>query len=94
MIYNVVSVPSFRAKVAGLQEELNKEWIKLYQICLDRQWADPSVTPRAFALMMQSMIIGRVIDDISDTHIVLQEWIEVGLRLIDKFCFFRVYNHG
>lgn len=84
--YNVSSVKSFRSRTLTSQEILNQRWIRLYQSCLDRGWADPLVDSRAFALMMQSMIVGRVIDDVSPVHVDLEAWVRIGILLVEKFC--------
>ncbi len=84
---NSAALRTFRNKLWSTQEAINQKWIRTYQLCLDRGWADPSVDPRAFAYMMQSFILGRVFDDIAPTKIEEEEWVQIGLRLLDAFLF-------
>ena len=87
VLHNAASVKNFRCKLWETQEAINQEWIKTYQICLERGWADPSKDPRVFAYMMQSIIMGRVYDDMAPIKIDQEDWVQMGFRLIDVFLF-------
>lgn len=87
VLHNAASVQNFRYKLWETQEAINQEWIKTYQICLERGWADPSLDPRIFAYMMQSFIMGRVYDDMAPMKIDQEDWVKMGFRLIDVFLF-------
>ena len=87
VLHNAASVQNFRYKLWETQEAINQEWIKTYQICLERGWADPSLDPRVFAYMMQSFIMGRVYDDMAPMKIDQEDWVQMGFRLIDVFLF-------
>ena len=87
VLHNAASVKSFRFKLWETQEVINQEWIKTYEICLQRGWADPSRDPRVFAYMMQSFILGRVYDDIAPIKVEQEDWVQIGLRLLDVFLF-------
>ena len=84
---NSAALKNFRNKLTSTQEAINQKWIRTYQLCLDRGWADPSIDPRAFAYMMQSVFLGRVFDDIAPTKIEQESWIQLGLQLLDAFLF-------
>ena len=84
---NSAALRNFRNKLWSTQEAINQKWIRTYQLCLDRGWADPSIDPRAFAYMMQSIILGRVFDDIAPTKIEEELWVQIGLRILDAFLF-------
>jgi len=66
---------------------LTQEWMKAYQICLDKGWADPTMDPRCVAILMQSSFIGRVLDEISSVQMDVNEWVKVLSRLFDSFFF-------
>ena len=87
VLHNAASGKSFRYKLWETQEAINQEWIKTYEICLQRGWADPSRDPRVFAYMMQSFILGRVYDDIAPIKVEQENWVQIGLRLLDVFLF-------
>ena len=94
VLHNAASTRGFRYKLWETQEAINQEWIKTYQICLERGWADPTRDPRVFAYMMQSFIIGRVYDDIAPMKIAQEDWVQIGLKLLDVFLFETVKEKG
>lgn len=84
---NAAALKTFRNKLWSTQEAINQKWIRTYQVCLDRGWADPSTDPRVFAYMMQGLVLGRIFDDIAPTKIDDESWVKIGLRLLDTFLF-------
>ena len=84
---HAAALKHFRNKLWLTQEAINQKWIRTYEVCLERGWADPSIEPRAFAYMMQSVFLGRVFDDIAPTKIEQESWIQLGLQLLDAFLF-------
>lgn len=87
IVHNAASTKSFSAKLGVTQESLTQQWIKIYQICIDKGWADPSLDPRTVAILMQSIFFGQVLDDISPVHMDLDAWIVTLIRLLDNFFF-------
>jgi hypothetical protein len=89
IIHNAASMPVLRDKLRETQEILTHQWIDAYQICVDRGWADPTLDPRAVAVMMQSSFVGRVLDRMSTKQMDDEKWVEVLCRLFDSFFFSR-----
>ena len=87
IIHNAASHPTLREKLFESQETLTQEWMKAYQICLDRGWADPTVDARCVSILMQATFIGRVLDGMSNVQMDLEEWQKVLIRLFDTFFF-------
>ncbi len=87
IIHNAASHPALREKLFESQETLTQEWMKAYQICLDRGWADPTVDSRCVSILMQATFIGRVLDTMSNVQMDLEEWKKVLIRLFDTFFF-------
>jgi AcrR family transcriptional regulator len=87
IIHNAASIPSLRERLNSTQEALTKEWMKAYQICVDKGWADSNMDPRSVAVLMQSSFIGRVLDGMSNVQMDVNEWIKVLNRLFDCFFF-------
>lgn len=87
IVHNAASTKSFSDKLGGTQESLTQQWIDIYQICVDKGWADPSLDPRTVAILMQSTFFGRVLDDISPSHMNMDAWIVTLIRLLDNFFF-------
>ena len=87
IIHNAASHPALREKLFESQETLTQEWMKAYQICLDRGWADPTVDSRCVSILMQATFIGRVLDGMSNVQMDLEEWQKVLIRLFDTFFF-------
>ena len=89
IIHNAASMPNLREKLRSTQEALTQQWMRAYQICLDRGWADPEMDPRAVSVLMQSSFVGRVLDRMSTTQMGYQEWVNVLSRLFDCFFFIK-----
>ena len=87
IIHNAASMPNLREKLNNTQEALTQEWMKAYQICLDKGWADPTMDPRCVAILMQSSFIGRVLDEMSSVQMDVNEWVKILSRLFDSFFF-------
>jgi AcrR family transcriptional regulator len=87
IIHNAASQPALRERLSETQEALTLEWIKAYQICVARGWADPDLDARAVAVLMQSSFIGRVLDGLSEQQMDVEEWVKVLFRLFDIFFF-------
>jgi AcrR family transcriptional regulator len=87
LIYNAASIGSFGRRLAVTQEALNGQWIHIYQIAVEKGWADPEISPRAVAVLVQAAFFGRILDDISPTHMNSKDWLGVMTRLMDCLFF-------
>ena len=87
IVHNAGSTEGFRRKFLPVQEEIIGSWIELYRFCLDRGWADPTIEPRAFALLMLSTMFGRVINNTSQYKLETDVLLEYVPTLFNKFCF-------
>jgi len=86
IVHNAQAVAGFRKKFLPVQEQINLSWIEMYRFCLDLGWADPTVEPRAFALLMQSTVFGRIMNNISHDKLDLNMLMEFIPTLFNKFC--------
>ncbi len=87
IVQRAYSIDGFRRKFLPLQEEINLSWMELYRFCLDRGWADSTIEPRAFAVVMQSTMFGRVLNNISHEKLELKVLMGFIPKLFNKFCF-------
>jgi len=87
IVHNAASTKSFSEKLGVTQEGLTQQWIKIYQICVDKGWADPSLDPRTVAILLQCTFFGLILDDISPVHMNSDAWIVTLIRLLDNFFF-------
>ena len=87
IIHNAASQPKLRERLHGIQEGITQEWMKAYQICLDKGWADPEMDSRCVSILMQSSFIGRILDEMSNIHLDPDEWIKIQIKLFDTFFF-------
>ena len=87
IIHNAASQPKLRKKLNQTQESMTQQWMKAYQICLEKGWADPTIDSRCVAILMQSAFIGRVLDGMSNVQMNPREWVKVLNTLFDRFFF-------
>ena len=87
LVHNAASIEGFGQKLSATQEALNQQWMKIYQICVDKGWADSAIDPRTVAILMQSIFFGRILDDISPVQMNLNSWAATWTRLLDSFFF-------
>jgi len=87
LVHNAASIESFRKKIGVTQEALNQEWMRIYQMCVDKGWGDPKIDPRTFAILIQSTFLGRILDDISPVQMDPTAWANTLIRLLERFCF-------
>ncbi len=76
-----------RVRLSREQARLTSEWAKLFQIALDRGWANPDLDPVAVSIIMQATIAGRIVDDISDVHMDQAKWVSLIQYLLDVIFF-------
>lgn len=70
-------------KFAEVQNSVTKAWRDAYTKAIDRGWAEPSLDPLAVAVLMQSTIAGRIVDDISELKMEKDNWVKVIQYLLD-----------
>lgn len=76
-----------RVRLSQEQARLTNEWANLFQIALDRGWANPNLDPVAVSIIMQATIAGRIVDDISDVHMDQTKWVGLIQYLLDVVFF-------
>lgn len=87
IVHNASSTKSFSEKLGITQEGLTQQWMKIYQISVDKGWADPSLDPRTVSILLQSTLFGRILDDISPIQMNSDAWVVTLIRLLDNFFF-------
>jgi AcrR family transcriptional regulator len=68
--------PQLRTAIAVEEHRLSEELVRLAERGQERGWLRRDLTPRAIAVLVQVLLIGRTIDDISSTPIDDVEWAE------------------
>ena len=81
------SSPKLQAQLEQAQDKLTQRWMEIFQLCLDRGWAAQSLDPRAVAVLLQTTIVGRVVDDVASEHMDQGEWVKVLQHLLDSLFF-------
>lgn len=76
-----------RVRLSREQARLTNEWAHLYNIALQRGWANPNLDPVSVSIMMQATIAGRIVDDISDVHVDHSKWVALVQYLVDEIFF-------
>ena len=66
--------PELRAAIATEEQRLTEELVRLAKSGQDRGWLRCDMTPKAIAVLVQVLLIGRTIDDISPAPIDDREW--------------------
>ncbi len=69
------------------QERITEAIGDLFRESQERGWGNPTLTPRAFSVFVQSYTIGRVIDDFASEKIDPEQWIRM-VDLIFETLFF------
>ena len=87
IIHNASSIEQLHQRLGKTQEKLTQEWMKVYQLCIDKGWADSNIDPRAVAILIQAAFYGRILDNLSNVQMKSNDWIRALLRLFDGFFF-------
>jgi AcrR family transcriptional regulator len=85
LVYSAATSKQLSVKFKKYQENLTQGWMHLYETCVEKGWADPDLQSRPVAILLQSLIIGRAIDDLGEVQMDIDAWVDVPLRLIDSF---------
>jgi len=87
IIHNASSIEQLHQRLGKTQEKLTQEWMKVYQLCIDKGWADSNIDSRAVAILIQAAFYGRILDNLSNVQMKSNDWIRALLRLFDGFFF-------
>ena len=87
IIHNASSIEPLHQRIGKMQEKLTQEWMLVYQLCVDKGWADSSIDARAVAVVIQAAFFGRILDNLSNVQMTSNNWVQALLRLFDGFFF-------
>jgi AcrR family transcriptional regulator len=87
IIHNASSIEPLHQRLGKTQEKLTQEWMMVYQLCVDKGWADPKMDARSVAVLVQAAFTGRILDNLSSVQMKSDDWVQVLLRLFDGFFF-------
>jgi len=85
--FHASSNDRMRDLIAPAQERLTTKWMQIFDICLARGWASSYLDARASSIIIQSVIMGRVIDDNSSNQVTPTEWSKAMALIFDTFFF-------
>ncbi len=85
--YTAATNERMRQRIAPVQEELTQKWMRIYNICVERGWTKHNLDARAVSVLLQSTIIGRVVDDNATKHIDTADWIQTLIFVFDTIFF-------
>lgn len=66
--------PELRTLIGATQARLTEELMRIVRYGQDRGWLRSDVTTRSIAVVLQALVVGRVIDDISTEPIEPTDW--------------------
>ncbi len=87
IIHNASSIEPLHQRLGKMQEKLTQGWMLVYQLCVDKGWADSNIDGRAVAVVIQGAFIGRILDNLSSVQMKSNDWVQALLRLFDGFFF-------
>jgi AcrR family transcriptional regulator len=74
--------PELRQLIGGTQSRLTSELRRIVEYGQERSWLTPNISAQSIAVMIQVLLVGRTIDDVSTTPIDNAEWeLSMGLLL-------------
>lgn len=74
----------FRATFGREQQRLTEAQIELFTAAQARGWLRTDFDPHAAAVLIQAFTLGRVIDDVSATHVDPRQWTALISSLIER----------
>jgi AcrR family transcriptional regulator len=77
--------PSLRAKLALEQDALTTNMAEIIAGWQERGFVVNSVQARSIAVVIQAIVIGRVVDEIADTHVDPEDWLQMMDSMMDMF---------
>jgi AcrR family transcriptional regulator len=78
------SRPGLAATVAIIQETLTDSWESTIQTAQHKGLIRKDLDSRAAAVMIQSIALGRIVDDTAVSHISNEQWADMFFQLIDR----------
>jgi AcrR family transcriptional regulator len=66
--------PELHTLIGETQSRLTQEWRRLIEMAQKREWLRDDVSAGFLAVMLQIIVFGRALDDISDTPLDETEW--------------------
>lgn len=78
------SRPGLAATVATMQETLTDGWESTIQAAQHKGLIRQDLDTRAAAVMIQSVALGRIVDDTAISHISNEQWANMFFELIDR----------
>lgn len=75
---------SFAAVLAVEQNRINAEFAKLFERCRQKGWMKGSTGSAVAAVLVQSLTLGKVIDDISGKKLAEDDWLASYLEIVNK----------
>ena len=74
-------------KLGEVQERLTQALEDLFREAKERGWADPSIDPRAVAVLVQAYTFGHVVDDFTPNHMDIEAWYRTIDGVVEKVFF-------
>ena len=85
VLHGASSSPTLRGEIATIQEGLNRRWMQIHQICVEKGWCKLAYDSETVAILIQSTFLGRVLDDMALTQMNLQSWIQTLTGVFEHF---------
>jgi AcrR family transcriptional regulator len=79
--------PRLVARIARAQQEITDEQAALFAEFQQRGWTRPDVDPGTISAFVQAVIVGRIVDDVSERPIDHDQWSQVALRAFRAILF-------
>jgi AcrR family transcriptional regulator len=76
--------PELATAIAEAQETLTDAWEETIREAQRRGFIRNDLDSRASAVMIQSMALGRIVDDAAESHISNKQWAEIFFDFIDR----------
>ena len=76
--------PALAAAIAEVQEALNEGWETTLEEAKRRGFIRDDVDTRAIGVIVQSITIGRIIDDAAIDHLTDDQWAQAVFQLVDR----------
>lgn len=78
------SRPRMMGRLSQQQSELTDGFARLVIAAQQKGWLNPDIDPRAAAVLIQAIILGRIIDDISSEQIDPENWNQLLSKTIEN----------
>jgi AcrR family transcriptional regulator len=78
------SRPELATAIAEVQETLTDGWEAVVQDSQRKGFIRDDVDSRAAAVMIQSMALGRIVDDAAQSHVSNKQWADIFFDFVDR----------